>query len=827
MRSPTPSRRSISKSKRLLAGVIEVTELVGIAGGRDEEVMKLLMDDGDGMSTKKLKTVSVVGFGGLGKTTLVKTVFDKIKGDYASSAFVPVGRNADAKKVFTDILLAVDKYGSPPTGLDERQLIDKLREYLENKRYLIVIDDIWDKELWDIINLAFSSSNNFGSRLITTTRIVSVAKLCSSSTHDSIYQMTPLSDDDSKRLFYKRIFSHESECPHEFKNVSIDILKKCGGVPLAIINIASLLASDGLVKREDEWHVLLESIGRGLKEDPNVEQMLKILSFSYYDLPSHLKTCLLYLSMFPEDCEIRKDQLIWMWIAESFVQPGKEKISLFEMGETYFNELVNRNMIQPVYSNFPVGQVYACRVHDMVLDLISSLSREENFVTILNGTAESDSMSSERKYRRMSLQYARKEELETTPPKSVSVLQVRSIAAFKPGIDLMPPFSSFSVLRVLDLTGCNLGGHGNLHLQELGSLLHLRYLGLAETGISELTEEIGKLQFLQVLDLRENEIEGLPYSLIKLGKLMCLLFFRSCKRLPDGLGNLSSLEVLSKIHVDSVSTVNELGRMVNLRNLDIEFDNVTPELEEAFVESLGKLSNIQSIQIRTYNAISMHTLGERWVPPRSLREFSPGRGIKFCTLPAWIKNNPSRMSHLSRIDIRVGDLKQEELESLGSLPSLDELTLFTHRSGLLVIRANGFRQLLSFVVLSGTPGHIVFQPEAMPKVQMVYISISLRVAKEEAAANAGDWFDLRMGNLSSLRDVAVSVKSSGVTVGEAKQAKAALENSLRAHPNRPTISVHMYPPIPQGTFLKRKILLSPDHAFASSASYTRRVSAQL
>ncbi|KAK1677123.1 hypothetical protein QYE76_037971 [Lolium multiflorum] len=527
--------------------------------------------------------------------------------------------------------------------------------------------------------------------------------------------------------------------------------------------------------------------------------MLKILSFSYYDLPSHLKTCLLYLSMFPEDCEIRKDQLIWMWIAESFVQPGKEKISLFEMGETYFNELVNRNMIQPVYFGFMLGQVHACRVHDMVLDLISSLSREENFITILNGTAESDSMSSERKYRRMSLQYARKEELETTPPKCVSVLQVRSIAAFELAIDLMPPFSSFGVLRVLDLTGCSLVGHRNLHLRELGSLLHLRYLGLAETGISELPEEIGKLQFLQVLDLRVNEIGGLPYSLIKLGKLMCLLLFRSCKRLPDGLGNLSSMEVLGTIHVDSVSTVNELGRMVNLRNLDIVFDNVTPELEEAFVESLGKLSNIQSIQIRTvhYNLISMHMLLESWVPPRSLREFSIGGNMKFCTLPAWIRSNPSHMSHLSKLDISVGDLKQEELESLGSLPSLVELILFTHRPRLLVIRANGFRQLLCFRDYSKTPGHIVFPPEAMPKVQSVSIDISLRVAKEEAAANAGDWFDPRMGNLSSLRDVHVIVKSSGVTVGEAKQAEAALENSLRAHPNRPIIYVIMRPPIPQ------------------------------
>jgi hypothetical protein len=166
------------------------------------------------------------------------------------------------------------------------------------------------------------------------------------------------------------------------------------------------------------------------------------------------------------------------------------------------------------------------------------------------------------------------------------------------------------------------------------------------------------------------------------------------------------------------------------------------------------------------------------------------------------------MSHLSKLNIGVGDLKQEELESLGSLPSLDELKLFTHRPRLLVIRANGFRQLLYFQVVSGTPGHIVFQPQAMPKVQTVSICISLRIAKEEAAANAGDWFDLRMGNLSSLRHAVVIVKSSGVTVGEAKQAEAALENSLRAHPNRPIISVYMRPPIPQGTFLKRKTLPS-------------------
>uniref|UniRef100_A0ACD5WT79 Uncharacterized protein n=1 Tax=Avena sativa TaxID=4498 RepID=A0ACD5WT79_AVESA len=307
---------------RLRALYKEVIELVGVTGKRDVELMKLL-SEGDDETKKKLKIVSIVGFGGLGKTTLAKTVYDKIKGDFDCRAFVPVGRYAHAKKVLIDILLDLGIYQNHFSMLNERQLIDRLRESLENKRYLIVIDDIWDEKLWTIINLAFSNNNNFGSRLITTTRIVSVSKLCCSSANGYIYPMEPLSDDDSKRLFYRRIFFDEGGCHTEFEEVSIDILRKCGRVPLAIITIASLLTSDQQVKHVDEWHDLLESIGRGLTENPSVEEMLRILSFSYYDLPSHLKTCLLYLGMFPEDYRIKKDKLIWMCIAESFIQCGK------------------------------------------------------------------------------------------------------------------------------------------------------------------------------------------------------------------------------------------------------------------------------------------------------------------------------------------------------------------------------------------------------------------------------------------------------------------------------------------------------------------------
>ncbi|EMS50028.1 Disease resistance RPP13-like protein 4 [Triticum urartu] len=768
---------------RLGALYTEVTELVGIAGKRDQDLMKLL-SEGDNVSKKKLKIISVVGSGGLGKTTLVKMVYDKIKEDFDCSAFVPVGRNADAKKILLKILCDLDTYVGLITMLDVRQLISKLKETLENTRYLIVIDDIRDEKLWKIIKGAFSNSNNCGSRLIMTTRIVSVAKLCCSCADGSIYQMEPLSDDDSKRLFYKRIFSHESGFPLEFEEVSIDILKKCGGVPLAIITIAGILVINHHVKPKDEWHVLLDSIGRGLTKDPSVEDMLRILTLSYYDMPSHLKTCFLYLSMFPEYHYITKDQLIWMWIAESFIQCEDPQTSLFEIGENYFNELVNRSLIQPEYFD---GFVIACRVHNSVHDLICSLSSEENFTTILNDTR--DSISSKRKVRRLSLQNSIKEEHQNTHLKFA-----RSIATFDDvDIGFMPHFSRFLFLRVLDLTECDVSDHNHLNIRELWSLLQLRYLGLYKSGISEVPEEVGKLQFLQVLDLRGNyDITELPLAITKLRRLMCLQIDSSCSRIPDGIGNLISMENLSSICGDCLGTVEDLGNMERLRNLNISFNVMSLELEQAFVESIGKLRNIQCVHIwflGYHHYVFMDLLGRDWAPPQSLREFSAKFKLVFSKLPTWLRRNPSHLSQLSRLDIFVDEVRQEDLEFLGRLPALRDLSLETMRQNPLLIGADGFRCLTRLKLICNWAGRIVFKPEALPKTEHVDILIYFR------AANGRDWFELGLENLQSLRMVIVQIRlSPGVISSDtgAEQGKATLENTLHAHPNCPKVYVSIY-----------------------------------
>jgi hypothetical protein len=149
-------------------------------------------------------------------------------------------------------------------------------------------------------------------------------------------------------------------------------------LPLAIIIVASLLASHEITSL-NEWERIMNALGAKSATQPTLEEMRGILNFSYIHLPLHLWPCLLSLGMYLEDWEIMRDDLVWQWMAEGFVC-SSHGVDLEEVAKIYFNELINRSLIQPVETVH--GEVISCRVHDMLIDLILSKSTENNFISV-------------------------------------------------------------------------------------------------------------------------------------------------------------------------------------------------------------------------------------------------------------------------------------------------------------------------------------------------------------------------------------------------------------------------------------------------------------
>lgn len=646
----------------------------------------------------------------------------------------------------------------------------------QNRRYFIVIDDVWDESAWILIKCALAENeNNLGSRVIVTTRNVEVAELCSSRVDGTVYELDPLSEADSKRLFYKRIFCDGDGVQSELEEVSKRILKKCGGLPLAIITISSLLANKP--KSRYEWYAVYNSIGSGLDGNKRMEHMRQILSLSYCDLPSYLKPCLLYLSIYPEDCEIDRGNLIRRWAAEGFID-GKQGRNSYEIGLSYFNELVNRSMIQPVGIDVS-GNARACCVHDMILDLIISLSNEENFVTVSNGPQLTSPLH---KIRRLSLQGSEKYGWECTPansedkqlmlPKTVNLSHVRSLTAIGDSFKWLPPLSKFPVLRVLHLWSEN--------LKDLRSLHHLRYLSLR--GCLEIPEGIGNLHLLKTLDLSGTYICQLPASVVKLRQLEHLLIPNEVK-LPDGIKNMASLQELSWLNVEnSPNTLAELGNLTELRVLSVYglIDNKSHS--KTFLQSLSNLAKINTLRFGKIGSCSLDCMSDPWRVPLNLQNFDGGE-VTFGHVPLWF----SMLSELSYLSIEVSRLRLDDLQMLGALPILRFLELMAHQVGTTdeprVIRINqSFHSLVEFQFMHYRTCWLIFAQGAMPKLQRLQLNF-------RAEQRQGGGIDVGLQNLTSLKQVAIGIDCEDARIREVEDMETKFRDAVNIHLNHPILKL--------------------------------------
>ncbi|KAG2602984.1 hypothetical protein PVAP13_5KG737150 [Panicum virgatum] len=785
---------------RLSALFVEEEHLVGIDGPRDY-LVNWMVEEKDS-STKNLKVLSIVGFGGLGKTTLAKEVCRKIQGHFHCQAFVSISQKPNVKNIMKAVISQVpckEDFTKDIDTWDEKKFIAKLRELLQDKRYLIIIDDIWSISAWDTIKYAFPE-NNLSSRIIATTRIVEVARsCCPRDDFYRIYEMEALSDLHSKRLFFKRIFGSEDCCPDVLKQISIKILKKCGGLPLAIISISSLLANRPKIK--DEWERVSRSIGSALEKNPSLEGMNSILSLSYNDLPPNLKTCLLYLSIFPEDTVIDRECLVRRWIAEGFIceERGHSKQ---EVAENHFYELINKSMVQPVKVGYD-GKARACRVHDMMLELIISKSIEDNFITFV-GHGQTDVANRHGLIRRLSIHHIDQELASVLANEDLSHVRSLTVTA-SACIKYLPSLVGFEALRVLDFQGCQ-------NMQEydtngIDKLFQLKYLSLRGTDMSKLPSGIVRLYGLETLDLSNTYIKELPPEIVQLIKLRHLLiarygsmyshehsWFKATTKIPDGIGNMRNLRVISGFNVieNSLGAVEELGNLTALQELHIELDGRGSQKykkhEEMLLSSLCKLGGckLQSLWIHAANSTPLQFL-DSWSPlPSSLQRFQMTTSYYFPKMPKWIT---PKLTGLAYLNINLVEIMEEDLHVLGEMRALLSLVLTFQgaQNERIIVRGHAFPCLKEFCLLTSSsyvtrPTYVKFEEGAMPKLEKLEVPFSVSVAKAYG-------FSLGINHLPCLKHAEVELDDGGATFSESKAAAAAIRNEANANPNHPRVFI--------------------------------------
>lgn len=766
---------------RLSALFAEEAHLVGIEGPRDD-LSKWMVDEGN---KHHRRVLSIIGFGGLGKTTLANEIYRKIQGDFHCHAFVSVSQKPDTKRIIKDLVSQVSRKDGEFTkdmeSWDETKSIAKLRELLYDKRYLVIIDDIWSISAWNSIKCAFPE-NKFSSRIIATTRIFEVASSCCPSGDDQIYKMITLSNSHSQKLFFNRVFGPEGHCPDMLKEVSSAILKKCGGLPLAIISISGLLANRPRVK--EAWDKVKRSIGSDLNKSQSLEGMKKILSLSYNDLPHNLKTCLLHLCNFPEDYVIERGRLVTRWITEGFISEERGQ-NLQEVAEKYFYELINRSMVQPVDISCD-GKARACRIHDMMLELIISKSIEENFVTVVNG-CQTVWENSHCFIRRLSVQHIDHQLASVLASKDLR--HVRSLTVTSSScVKHLPSLDKFESLRVLDFEDCS--GLEEYDMNGMENLFQLKYLSFKRTGISELPAGIVNLHDLQMLDLTGTNIQELPTGIVQLTEVHVLLVGNNSSKIkiPVGIGKMKNLQVIFEFDITS-STVSAVEELSNLMNLGILYVGYMVEPEEShkymrhaemLVSSLCKL-NLRWVSIHGGDSCLFELL-DSWSPlPYRLEGFQLRGSFCLSKLPKWIV---PALTNLAFLEINLTEVTQDDLHILGELPALLSLEVFfnTVQKGRLLVQGRGFPCLKDFGynLFQAGAGILLFEEGALPKLERFHLSLVVSMAKAYG-------FYVGIEHLPCLKDACFTLHNMGATSSQSKAAAASIRKEVSLHPNHPRL----------------------------------------
>ncbi|KAG1347797.1 putative disease resistance protein RGA3 [Cocos nucifera] len=666
-------QRATSQISRKTSPVGEID----IVGSEIEEhtqslVDSLIKDD----RRRNILVFAIVGAGGIGKTTLAKRIHNdrRIEEGFSVKKWVCVSQD------FDDINLLKDIYDGTRDDLAGDQsrssLEPKVESSLGGKKLFLVLDDVWTAKVWCDLLCKTLKSCAVGGRILVTTRNEQIARQMLAV---DIRRVNKLSVEDSWSLLCNKVVltGEEGEIQH-LQDIGMEIVKKCDGLPLAIKAIAGVLCTKEMTRRA--WEGVLESAAwstSGLPDD--VQQALYL---SYEDLPSYLKQCFIYFSLFPEDYAFKLDYVTELWIAEGFVK-AEGSSTMEETAEEYYRELIMRNLLQP-YFDGPLR----CQMHDLLHCLARYVARDESSVV---GKGHQVGSSNElMKLRRV---YLTDNETTEIPDVFVKHGSLRTLLWHWSSISetrMDAVFHKLSGLRVLDMSFSEIQRLPD----SLGNLIHLRYLNISYTKISVIPETIGNLRNLQFLAMREccylsRLPNGIPVNLHNLRSLD--LEGTEVVGMPAGLGRLQNLHTLREFTLQSIRaegccTIEELRSLSCLTDLSIaRLEGISSSSEARAAElsnkpklSILKLRCTRDLQPSKEEMRRIEEVFEELHPPPSLEElwieYYFGREF-----PKWMAETSSSASILFpnlRKLVVEGCGHCERLPLCGLLPNLEYLLIW-------------------------------------------------------------------------------------------------------------------------------------------------------
>ncbi|KAF7112343.1 hypothetical protein RHSIM_RhsimUnG0220400 [Rhododendron simsii] len=628
--------------------------------GRDadkEKLVRLLLSPGD---EENVAIIPIVGMGGMGKTTLAQLVYneDRIQKHFTKRLWVCISNDFDVKRILIKLLQAGGTNGDSNEGLE--QLQNRVRNLLREDKFILFLDDVWneDRVEWKKLeDLLITQAR--GSRIVVTTRSKMVASIVRTNTVEP-YELRGLSDDKCLDILVKWAFKEGDESKHpNLVNIGKEIVKKCGGVPLAARTLGAFLFSK---TNERDWSFVRDNEMWAIVQKEN--DILPILRLSYDQMPSYLKQCFAYCSLFEKDEIICGTKLIHAWMALGFVQCVDMKVELEDIGEGYILELVRRSFLERDYTKYSDNPVERenYKMHDLVHDLAQYVAGNE-FLRIEGPITKAIPKTvwhvsfDLKTYCSFPRPLMEAEKLRTIVYSSNRRLNSGSLVE--------PAIASFRSLRVLERFGLP---------ENIEKLKLLRYISInAPADLrapADLPNSLCMLLNLQYLDLSESYVSRLPEDFCKLISLRFLGLTTTLTRLPkEGIGRLTSLRTLFFYNCFNLESLGEgIEHLSCLRDLVLRSCYKLVSLPAGF----RHLTSLERLEIGWCESLNLSD-DEDLKGLRSLKKLELSYLPRLVNLPKGLLDAAATLTHLEIADCENFTSPSESV--LSNLLSLQSLTI--------------------------------------------------------------------------------------------------------------------------------------------------------